>query len=58
MSALFQNMTSTLGWRFANTYCQASSVNGCGMTVRRVESGSVLNDVMTVQANGMNISNA
>ena len=41
-----------------NTVSHASSVNGSGMNVRRTESGSVLNDVTSDQANGTNISNA
>ena len=35
-----------------------SSVNGSGMNVSRTESGSVLNDVITDQANGTNIRSA
>jgi hypothetical protein len=41
-----------------NACSQPSTVNGWGMNVRRTESGSVLNEVITDQANGRNISNA
>ena len=58
IAKLLRNSRKMDGSRLAATYFQASSVKGCGMNVSRTESGSVLNEVITDQANGMNISRA
>src|SRR5688572_2426041 len=46
------------GSRVSNANCHGAVVNGSGMSVSRNASGRVLNDVITVQANGTNISTA
>ena len=56
MIALLRNRTGSGGFSLVSAYSQPAGVNGCGMTCSLTESGSVLNDVMTDQANGTNIS--
>ena len=56
MPKLFANSRKIEGFSFSKTYRQASRVNGWGMIVSWTESGSVLNDVMSDQPNGMNIA--
>jgi hypothetical protein len=53
---LFRNSWGMLGSRVRNPVCQPCSVNGWGMTVSRSASGSVLNDVISCQTNGISIS--
>src|SRR5580765_183223 len=55
---LFANSRKIDGSRFWKTYRQASSVGGFGMNVSSTASGCVLNDVISDQANGMNIRTA
>ena len=55
MIALLTNRTGRGGSSFVSAYSQPAVVNGWGMMFRLTESGNVLNDVMTDQANGMNI---
>jgi hypothetical protein len=50
--ALLANRRKIVGSRLVKTYSHASSVNGSGMNSSLTESGSVLNDVTTDQANG------
>jgi hypothetical protein len=55
---LLRNSRGRAGSSRVNAVSQPSRVNGCGMSVSRTASGIVLNEVMTVQANGTNISSA
>ena len=46
MIALLTNRTGSGGFSLVSAYSQPAVVNGCGMTFRLTESGSVLNDVI------------
>ncbi len=55
---LLKNILGSDGSRSVQAVSHPWSVNGCGISVSRTESGIVLNDVMTVHANGTSISSA
>ena len=54
-NVLLRNRTGRGGSIWVHAYCQAWSVNGCGMKVICTESGKVLKEVTTDQAKGTNM---